>query len=113
MFGMVGNEMAVRICSALLCAGLCVVADSAAARTIHRSFRTREVGVGGGFGVAIPVDRRVDKAIDEARVPKKDHVKLFTGEKVKNAKTNTVRVVRRRKVVKPKPAVRKGGNEAL
>ena len=91
MFGMVGNEMAVRICSALLCAGLCVVADSAAARTIHRSFRTREVGVGGGFGVAIPVDRRVDKAIDEARVPKKDHAKLFTGEKVKNASATFLR----------------------
>ena len=110
---MVGNEMAVRICSALLCAGLCVVADSATARTIHRSFRTREVGVGGGFGVAVPVDRRVDKALDAARVPKKDHVKLFTGEKVTNAKTNTMRVVRRRKVVKPKPAVCKVINEAL
>lgn len=101
------NKMILRICSALVCVGLCLAANSTAARTIHRSFRTREVGVGGGFGVAVPVDRRIDKAIDEARVPKKDHAKLFAGEKVTNAKTNTVRVVRRRKVVKPKSVERK------
>ena len=101
------NKMILRVCSALVCVGLCLAANSAAARTIHRSFRTREVGVGGGFGVAVPVDRRIDKAIDEARVPKKDHAKLFAGEKVTNAKTNTVRVVRRRKVVKPKSVERK------
>lgn len=89
-----------------MCIGLCLAANSAAARTIHRSFRTREVGVGGGFGVAVPVDRRIDKAIDEARVPKKDHAKLFVGEKVTNTKTNAVRVIRRRKVVKPKTVER-------
>ena len=103
----IDNKMILRICSALVCVGLCLAADSAAARTIHRSFRTREVGVGGGFGVAVPVDRRIDKAIDETRVPKNDHAKLFAGEKVTNAKTNTVRVVRRRKVVKPKSVERK------
>lgn len=90
--------------TAVVCVGLCLAADSAAGRTIHRSFRTREVGVGGGFGVVVPVDRRIDKAIDEARVPKKDHAKLFASEKVTNAKTNTVRVIRRRKIVKPKSA---------
>ena len=68
------------------------------ARTIHRSFRTREVGVGGGFGVAVPVDRRVDKAIDEARVPEREHARLFAGQKVVNVKTNTVHIVRRVKV---------------
>lgn len=96
-----------RVCSALMCIGLCLAADSAAARTIHRSFRTREVGVGGGFGVAVPVDRRIDKAIDEAHVPKKDHAKLFAGAKMTNAKTNAVRVIRRRNVVKPKPVEHK------
>ena len=104
-------KLVLRVCSALMCVGLCLAVDSAAARTIHRSFRTREVGVGGGFGVAVPVDRRIDKAIDEARVPKKDHAKLFAGEKVTNAKTNTVRVIRRRKVVKPKTLDRRDGNE--
>lgn len=109
----IGNKMGLRVCSALVCVGLYVVADSAVARTIHRSFRTREVGVGGGFGAAVPVDHRIDKAIDEARVSKKDHAKLFAGEKVTNAKTNTVRVIRRRKVVKPKTLERKDGKEAL
>ena len=50
---------------------------------------------------------RIDKAIDEARVPKKDHAKLFAGEKVPNAKTNTVSVIRRKTVVKPRAADRK------
>ena len=100
------DKIAFRICLSLVCAGLCVAAASAASRTIHRSFRTREVGVG-GFGVAVPVDHRIDKAIDEARVPKKDHAKLFAGEKVPNAKTNTVSVIRRKTVVKPKAADRK------
>ena len=47
-----------------------LVALQSAAVTIHRSFRTREAGVGfgtGGAGVAYPVDAKVDKAIDEAR----------------------------------------------
>ena len=82
---------------------LIAAASVASARTIHRSFRTREVGVGGGFGVAMPVDSRIDKAIDEGRTRKEDHAKLFAGQKTANAKTNTVRVVRRVKVVKPKP----------
>ena len=103
-------------CRLIVVAVLLIALQSSSAVTIHRSFRTREAGVGfgtGTAGVAHPVDARIDKAIDEARVPKKDHAKLFTGEKATNAKTNTVRVVRRRKVVKPKPAVRKVINEAL
>lgn len=47
-----------------------LVALQSAAVTIHRSFRTREAGVGfgtGGAGVAYSVDAKVDKAIDEAR----------------------------------------------
>ncbi|MBP5285769.1 MAG: hypothetical protein ILO34_06630 [Kiritimatiellae bacterium] len=32
--------------------------------TIHRSFRTREVGIGGGAGVIVPVERKVAEALD-------------------------------------------------
>ena len=101
------NDSAPLLFAAFACVCLCLAADSAAARTIQWSFRTREVGFGGGFGVAVPVDRRIDKAIDEARVPKTDLAKLFTGEKVTNTKTNVVRVIRRRKVVRPKAVERK------
>ena len=96
---MIANSLVRRMALAALVA---LAAADGSARTIHRSFRTREVGVGGGFGVAVPVDRRIDKAIDEARVPEKDHAKLFSGAKVKPARTNAVRVVRRVKVVRPK-----------
>ncbi len=47
-----------------------MLAFSASATTIHRSFLTREAGVAFGTGmagVAYPVDAKVDKAIDEAR----------------------------------------------
>ena len=70
-------------------------------RTIHRSFRPREAGLGGGFGVVVPVDRRVEKAIAEGRTPEKDHAKLFSGEKMKPSRTNAVEVVRQVKVGPP------------
>ena len=47
-----------------------LIALQTSAVTIHRSFRTREAGVGfgtGTAGVAYPVDAKIDKAIDEAR----------------------------------------------
>lgn len=47
-----------------------VLAFSASAVTIHRSFRTLEVEFGfgtGTAGVAYPVDSKIDKAIDEVR----------------------------------------------
>ena len=81
----------------------------AAARTIHRSFRTRDVSVGGGFGVAVPVDRRVDKAIDEAHTSEDDRARIFAG-KTGSVRTNgSVRVVRRTKIVNPKAAEVHGG----
>ena len=42
-----------------------LAARSGNALTIHRSFRMREVGAGGGFGASMPVDARVDKALAE------------------------------------------------
>lgn len=45
-----------------------LIALQAAGVTVHRSFRTREAGVGfgtGTAGVAYPVDAKIDKAIDE------------------------------------------------
>ena len=34
--------------------------------TVHRSFRSRDVGFGGGAGASVPVDSRVAAALDEA-----------------------------------------------
>ena len=55
---------------------------SASAVTIHRSFRTREAGVGfgtGTAGVAYPVDAKIDKAIDEARQKEAEKTKVIIG----------------------------------
>ena len=69
---------------------------SAPAVTIHRSFRTREAGVGFGTGtasVAYPVDARVDKAIDEARQKEAEKVKVIIGLCTKVIDGDTIHVV--------------------
>ena len=69
---------------------------SAPAVTIHRSFRTREAGVGFGTGtasVAYPVDARVDKAIDEARQKEAEKVKVVIGLCTKVIDGDTIHVV--------------------
>ena len=69
---------------------------SAPAVTIHRSFRTREAGVGFGTGtasVAHPVDARVDKAIDEARQKEAEKVKVIIGLCTKVIDGDTIHVV--------------------
>ena len=69
---------------------------SAPAVTIHRSFRTREAGVGFGTGtasVAYPVDARIDKAIDEARQKESEKVKVVIGLCTKVIDGDTIHVV--------------------
>ena len=54
-----------RLTAALLT--VLLVSASASAVTLHRSFRSRDVGFGGGAGVSVPVDSRVAAAMDEAQ----------------------------------------------
>ncbi len=83
-----------------------MVAGTGGARTIHRSFRSREIGFGGVAGAVVPVDSRIDKAIDEGRVKAKERSRLFANPKVadKSMPTNSVKVIRRVKVVRPRRA---------
>ena len=74
---------------------------SAPAVTIHRSFRTREAGVGFGTGtasVAYPVDARVDKAIDEARQKEAAKTKVIIGRCTKVSDGDTITVLDAEKV---------------
>ena len=69
---------------------------SASAVTIHRSFRTREAGVGfgtGTAGVAYPVDAKIDKAIDEARQKEAEKTKVIIGHCTKVSDGDTIHVV--------------------
>ena len=53
------------------------------ALTLHRSFRTREAGVGFGAGsatVAYPVDAKVAKVLDEAAEKEAEKVKVIVGK---------------------------------
>ena len=49
----------------LVLAYMLIVLQSAAI-TIHRSFRSREVGFGGGVSASVPVDAKVAQALDAA-----------------------------------------------
>ena len=69
---------------------------SASAVTIHRSFRTREAGVGFGTGtasVAYPVDAKIDKAIGEARQKEAEKTKVIIGKVTKVSDGDTIHVV--------------------
>ena len=73
-----------------------LTAFSASAVTIHRSFRTREAGVGfgtGTAGVAYPVDAKIDKAIDEARQKEAEKTKVIIGRCTKVSDGDTIHVV--------------------
>lgn len=79
--------------TAVVAVGLAV---SASAVTIHRSFRTREAGVGfgtGTAGVAYPVDAKIDKAIDEARQKEAEKTKVIIGRCTKVSDGDTIHVV--------------------
>ena len=73
-----------------------LIALQSAATTIHRSFRTREAGVGFGTGtasVAYPVDAKIDKAIDEARQKEAEKTKVIIGRCTKVSDGDTIHVV--------------------
>ena len=73
-----------------------LIALQAAGVTVHRSFRTREAGVGfgtGTAGVAYPVDAKIDKAIDEARQKEAEKTKVIIGRCTKVSDGDTIHVV--------------------
>ena len=73
-----------------------LVALQSAAVTVHRSFRTREAGVGFGTGtasVAYSVDAKIDKAIGEARQKEAAKTKVIIGRCTKASDGDTIHVV--------------------
>lgn len=59
-------------------------------RTIHRSFTTRGVGVGGGATTLVPVDSRVAKALDEAHAKEVAREMLLIGKVTRVVDGNTI-----------------------
>ena len=80
----------------LIVAAVSLIVLQSAATTIHRSFRTREAGIGfgtGTAGVAYPVDARIDKAIDEARQKEAEKTKVIIGKCTRVSDGDTIHVV--------------------
>ena len=63
------------------------------ALTLHHSFRTRDVGFGGGFGASVPVDAKIDKAIDEARRDEAFRERVLVGRVTRVTDGNSFRMV--------------------
>lgn len=57
---------------------LLVLTTHCDAYTLHRSFRTREIGYG-GVGVAVPVDSRISKAIDASNAKEAMRTRVMIG----------------------------------
>ena len=70
-----------------------LTAVSASAVTIHRSFRTREVGFGGGASASVPVDSRVAAALDDATEKDAAKTKVIIGKCTKVSDGDTIHVV--------------------
>ena len=70
-----------------------LVAVQAAAVTLHRSFRTQEVGIGGGASVLVPVEARVAKAIDEAQEKEAKRPKVAIGKVTKVCSGDLIHVL--------------------
>ena len=80
----------------LIVVAVTLIALQAAGVTVHRSFRTREAGVGfgtGTAGVAYPVDAKIDKAIDEARQKEAEKTKIIIGKCTRVSDGDTIHVV--------------------
>ena len=74
----------------------CVCAANALplpALTIHRSFRSREVGFGGGRSVSVPLDARIAAALDEADRVEAERTKVVIGRCTRVLSGNMIRVV--------------------
>ena len=70
-----------------------LIALQAAGVTIHRSFRAREVGVGGGASVVVPVETRVAQAIEDGREIEIKKQKVIIGRCTKVSDGDTIHVV--------------------
>lgn len=86
-------KTSLKVFATTVCAGSLVL--SGEALTLHRSFRTREVGFGGGSGVsvAVPVDARIDKAIDEGRAAEAKRPRVLVGQVTRVTDGNLFRLV--------------------
>ena len=76
----------------LVLACLLIVLQSAAI-SIHRSFRTREVGFGGGVSASVPVDAKVAAALDEAEEKDAAKTKVIIGKCTRVSDGDTIHVV--------------------
>lgn len=84
---MVGKSKGVVVVLVLL------VAVQAAAVTFHRSFRTREIGIGGGASIQVPIDAKVAKAIDEAREKESKKPRVVIGRVTKVCSGDMIHVL--------------------
>ena len=64
-----------------------------AAISIHRSFRSREVGFGGGVSASVPVDSKVAVALDEAAARDAAKTKVIIGKCTRVSDGDTIHVV--------------------
>ena len=79
-------------CIVLILAYMLIVLQSAAI-SIHRSFRTREVGFGGGVSASVPVDSKVAVALDEAAARDAAKTKVIIGKCTRVSDGDTIHVV--------------------
>ena len=81
------------LASRLIALAVLLAAARGEALTIHRSFRSRDVGFGGGIGASVPVDARVDKAIDEGLAKEAERPKALVGRVTRVVDGRTLRLV--------------------
>ena len=79
-------------CIVFVLAYMLIVLQSAAI-SIHRSFRTREVGFGGGVSASVPVDSKVSAALDEAAARDAAKTKVIIGKCTRVSDGDTIHVV--------------------
>lgn len=79
-----------RAAIAILCALLLLPSS---ALTLHRSFRPRQFGFGGGTGVSVPIDSRISDALDEAAAKEAARTKVVVGKATRVVNGNTICVV--------------------
>ena len=70
-----------------------LIAMQSAAVTIHRSFRPREVGIGAGASVVVPVEAKIAQAIDEGREKEQKKPQVVIGKVTKVCDGDTIHVV--------------------
>ena len=79
-------------CIVLVLAYMLIVLQSAAI-SVHRSFRTREVGFGGGVSASVPVDSKAAAALDEAAVKDAAKTKVIIGKCTRVSDGDTIHIV--------------------